>query len=53
MKSDTTALEAEILAAWRALMSPAEAERIGPTTLTLMAHEAAKSVRRKDAGATA
>lgn len=33
-----------IEAAWRVLLSPVEAERTGPTTLRLLAHEAAKAL---------
>jgi len=36
-------------AGWRGLLSPAEVERIGPTTLRLLAHEAAKAVTRRRA----
>jgi hypothetical protein len=36
-----------IEAVWRALLSPVEAERIGSTTLRLLAHEAAKATRRR------
>lgn len=38
-----------IEAVWRALLSPVEAERIGPTTLRLLAHEAAKAMTRRRA----
>lgn len=44
--ASTTDIEAQILAGWRALMSPAEAERIGPATFMVMAHEAARAVTR-------
>lgn len=39
-------VEAAVLASWRALMSPAEADRIGPPTMMVMAHEAAKAALR-------
>jgi hypothetical protein len=42
-RAELLALENEIATAWRALLSSAEAERIGPTTLLVMAHEAAKA----------
>lgn len=47
---ETTDLEERILAGWRALMSPCEAERIGSTTLMVLAYEAARAVTRAAAG---
>lgn len=47
MDRDTLlALAARVEAAWRDLMSAAEAERIGPTTLAVMADAAAKAALR-------
>lgn len=42
-RDDAPPGEAAILVAWAALLSRAEAERIGPTTLRVLAHEAAKA----------
>lgn len=43
------ALEARIHAAWRTLLSAAEADRIGATTLMVMAHEASKAAAVEEA----
>jgi hypothetical protein len=46
MQLEHEATADSIEAAWRALLSPVEAERIGPMTLRLLAHEAAKAASK-------